>query len=104
MKCEGNFENLSRLILEDYRILKYVLIIPKSFFQFMYCFLQKISHPVQMVCLFKETGVPIPLTYREIESTLKIVSALLKHYQEQTKYNSSIFFLAANLRLNSLHI
>uniref|UniRef100_A0A183ED73 Synaptonemal complex protein 1 n=1 Tax=Gongylonema pulchrum TaxID=637853 RepID=A0A183ED73_9BILA len=45
---------------------------------------QKISHPVQMICLFKETGVPIPLTYREIEQTLKTVEELRQQYQEQT--------------------
>uniref|UniRef100_A0AAF5RU56 Uncharacterized protein n=1 Tax=Wuchereria bancrofti TaxID=6293 RepID=A0AAF5RU56_WUCBA len=45
---------------------------------------QKISHPMQMLCFFKETEIPIPQTYREIEHTLNMVRVLLKHYQEQT--------------------
>uniref|UniRef100_A0A0R3RX80 Cmyb_C domain-containing protein n=1 Tax=Elaeophora elaphi TaxID=1147741 RepID=A0A0R3RX80_9BILA len=45
---------------------------------------QKINHPMQMLCFFKETEIPIPQTYREIESTLNVVRALLKQYQEQT--------------------
>uniref|UniRef100_A0A1I8F138 Uncharacterized protein n=1 Tax=Wuchereria bancrofti TaxID=6293 RepID=A0A1I8F138_WUCBA len=46
--------------------------------------LPKISHPMQMLCFFKETEIPIPQTYREIEHTLNMVRVLLKHYQEQT--------------------
>ncbi|CAG9537379.1 unnamed protein product [Cercopithifilaria johnstoni] len=45
---------------------------------------QKISHPMQMLCFFKETEIPIPQTYREIEHTLNMVRILLKQYQEQT--------------------
>uniref|UniRef100_A0A8R1TR57 Uncharacterized protein n=1 Tax=Onchocerca volvulus TaxID=6282 RepID=A0A8R1TR57_ONCVO len=45
---------------------------------------QKISHPVQMICFFKETEIPIPHTYSEIEHTLNSVHTLLKQYQEQT--------------------
>ncbi|VBB27571.1 unnamed protein product [Acanthocheilonema viteae] len=45
---------------------------------------QKISHPMQMLCFFKETEIPIPQTYREIEHTLNMVRTLLKQYQEQT--------------------
>lgn len=40
---------------------------------------------MQMLCFFKETEIPIPQTYREIEHTLNMVRMLLKHYQEQTK-------------------
>ncbi|VDK77007.1 unnamed protein product [Litomosoides sigmodontis] len=45
---------------------------------------QKISHPMQMLFFFKETEIPIPQTYREIDHTLSMVRTLLKQYQEQT--------------------
>lgn len=41
---------------------------------------------MQMLFFFKETEIPIPQTYREIDHTLNMVRTLLKQYQEQTKY------------------
>lgn len=36
--------------------------------------------------LFKEIGVEVPQSYKQIEQTLEEVKKLLKHYEEQTRY------------------